>query len=375
MVFMNADSGGDPHEWVLMDDLELIDATGSAPDVHIVLEVSRSGVDPYDGAWKGTRRYYVAGPGTDPGRLEAVRLADPPGVDPASGDALRQFASWAEARYPATHRMLVVEAHGSGWRGLSPCDIQADPGCLITIPDGELGSALAGSAPLDLVVLNACLMGMWETGFALREATRYAVTSEEIGGPLLGSWHDLVPRLAAGPDGAREVCASIPPTLPGERTRANSATRSCIDLEQHGPLTAAVDDLARSSLEDGACVAALGRAVRASLAFGKPDHHDLGDLARLLASDPDASPSQREASRGVLDALGSYVVAHESSPFVGVGGSHGVCGPAGEWTGCDRSTGVAIWAPLGDSGHLLTHYLEGPWCATRWDEALAALSR
>jgi hypothetical protein len=378
MVFMNADSGGDPHEWILMDDLELMDSTPVGPSTHLVVQVSRCGRDPYDGAWTGTRRYYVDGLGADdPVRLGAVRLDDPPEpVDVSSGDSLTSFAQWAASRYPATHRMLVVQAHGSGWRGLSPCDISEDPACLITIPDGELGRALGRASaahPLDIVVLNACLMGMWETGFDLRGSARYALTSEEIGGPLLGSWHDLLPRLAAGPDDPRSVCADMTAMLEGEMTRANSATRTCVDLAHHASLTAALDGLATAASSSPSSAASLERAIRSSLAFNKPAHHDLGDLASLVEKDPDADPVLRRGASGVLAALEDYVVRHESSPFMGPGRSHGVCSGPDFWQSCERSTGVAVWAPIHETPHLVPVYLEGPWCATRWDEALSSV--
>jgi hypothetical protein len=371
---MNADSGGDPHEWILMDDLELMDSTPAGPTIHLVVQVSRCGLDPYDGAWKGTRRYYIDGlGGSDPVGLGATRLEDPSSsVDPSDGDALAGFAAWATARYPASHRMLVVEAHGSGWRGLSPCDIDEDPACLITIPDGELAEALSSIArafPLDIVVLNACLMGMWETGFALRGSTDYALTSEEIGGPILGSWHDILPRLALGPDDPRLVCAALTEMIGGERTKANSATRTCVDLSHHQDLEEAVDSLAAA-----APAGVLRHAIEASLHFAKPAHHDLGDIASRIASDEAAPERARSGAREVLTALDAYVVSHASSPYEGIGRSHGVCGGPDDWGSCDASTGVAIWAPVDPPTHLLAAYLEGPWCSTRWDEALSALA-
>jgi hypothetical protein len=271
--------------------------------------------------------------------------------------------------------MLVIQAHGSGWRGLSPCDIEDDPACLITIPDGELRSALSRIArehPLDVVALNSCLMGMWETGFALHGSVRYALTSEEIGGPLLGSWHDALPRLARGPDDPRQVCADLAATIDGERTRANVATRTCVDLQEHDALTRAVDDLAAAALDDEAALD-LARAVDRSLGFTKPAHHDLGDIAAIIQADGNAAPALRSAAGALLEAIGGYVVRHESSPFAGMGGSHGVCGAPGSRGSCERSTGVAIWAPLDETPHLVPVYLEGPWCATRWDEALSAM--
>ncbi len=380
MVFVNADSGGDPHEWIITEDLEGLDASPHPESVHVVVQASRCGWDPYDGAWKGTRRYYVTGPaGRDPASFEAaVRLEDPPGpVDPSDGQSLSDFVAWASARYPADHRMLVIEAHGSGWRGLSPADMKEDPGDLMSIHDGELGEALGTSAslaPIDVVVLDACLMGMWETGFALRGGTRYALTSEEIGGPVLGSWPDVLARLGAGPDDPEKVCASIPGMLEAEQTRANSATRTCIDLSGHGDLTTAVDALASAALADESSLLVLDRALSGTLRFTKPAHADLGDLAARIAADPGAGAGMKAAARGVLDALDAYVVAHESSPFTDVAGSHGVCGPPGLRGACARSTGVAIWAPVPPPSPLWPVYLEGPWCRTRWDEALAALA-
>lgn len=378
MVWINADSGGDTHEWILADDLELLDSVQPDPSVHLVAQVSRCGQDPYDGGWNGTRRYLFDGPGADPVGLQARRLADPAeDVELSSGRSLVDFVRWASRRFPARHRMLVIQAHGSGWQGLSPARMESDPTDLITIADGELGRALqeaSSVAPLDVLVLDACLMGMWETGWDARRGARYVVTSEEMGGPLLGSWHDLIPRLVAGPDEPRGVCASIPAMLEGERTRANAATRTCVDTRHHGTLSRAVDDLAKEALASEAGMDALEGAVQRALHFAKPAHRDLGDLARIIARDPRAPEPLGKAAMNVLGALERYVVDHASAEFTGVGTSHGVCGGDGSWGSCERSSGVAIWAPLDPPPpHMLEAYLDGPWCATSWDEVILAM--
>ncbi len=97
--------------------------------------------------------------------------------DPAS---LTGFVQWAKANYPAPHYALVIRDHGDGLGGMQEDDRSNDH---LTIP--ELDQALdsitsSGANPLDLVFMDACLMGMLEDAYQFRGQIGVYVASEDV---------------------------------------------------------------------------------------------------------------------------------------------------------------------------------------------------
>ncbi len=97
--------------------------------------------------------------------------------DPAN---LIAFVQWAKANYPAPNYALVIRDHGDGLGGMQEDDRSSDH---LTIP--ELDQALdtitsSGADPLDLVFMDACLMGMLEDAYQFRGQIGVYVASEDV---------------------------------------------------------------------------------------------------------------------------------------------------------------------------------------------------
>jgi len=90
---------------------------------------------------------------------------------------LSEFITWSRTHYPAEHYMLVLAGHGGGWKGLLPDDTNHD-----MLYMGELRSALqAGGTHFDIVAFYpACLMGMVEVGYQIRDEADIMVASQEV---------------------------------------------------------------------------------------------------------------------------------------------------------------------------------------------------
>jgi len=108
-------------------------------------------------------------------------------LDLANPDTLLAFSKWAVANYPADHFGLVLWDHGDGWRKkLAPSKPRKD-----ICYDGyasmdmlELKSALAAlkqetGVTFDLVGMDACLMGMVEVAYQIKDLCKVVVASEE----------------------------------------------------------------------------------------------------------------------------------------------------------------------------------------------------
>ncbi len=201
MVFM---AGDNDLEFAARSDLLEMVQVGSSDEVDIVVQ--------FDSRRDGTIRYHV-----HPDRLEptGAPLGDTNTGDPA---VLTEFVRWARTTYPARHNLLVIWNHGSGWEDvpgdfnwqqirsssgskilkrsmftstIRQAGIQMKKARAIALDatsrdflDNEqlkqaLAQAMAGEK-IDVLGFDACLMGMIEIGYQLREQAHYMVASQEV---------------------------------------------------------------------------------------------------------------------------------------------------------------------------------------------------
>lgn len=118
-------------------------------------------------------------------------------ADMGAPETLTDFIVWGTQNFPAPHTMLSIVDHGNGWLPQFAQE-QADVSRAISIDENgthdpgdsgndtslslkELCSALdAAGGPLDVLFLDACLMGMIETAYELRDCADYLVFSQAV---------------------------------------------------------------------------------------------------------------------------------------------------------------------------------------------------
>ncbi len=100
--------------------------------------------------------------------------------EPNMGDAeeLRDFIEFCKTEYPAEHHALILWNHGSGVRSITPSSSQSSSGSrAICIDDtdggdmlyiGEIKDVLNTDHQVDLIGMDACLMGMVEIAYEFR---------------------------------------------------------------------------------------------------------------------------------------------------------------------------------------------------------------
>ena len=194
MVYLDADNN---LEYAGNDDFLEMAGVGSSPDVNIVVQLDRTaGHDNTYGDWTGTRRFLIQKndtPATTPLEdLEEANMGHP--------DTLRDFVLWAVQNYPAQHYALSIWNHGAGWRKLIEEKLQpralasraGEEGVTLrtvafddtdndVLYMSEVQSALqATEVKLDVVGFDACLMGMVEVAYALRNVANHVVGSEWV---------------------------------------------------------------------------------------------------------------------------------------------------------------------------------------------------
>ena len=105
-------------------------------------------------------------------------------IDMGDGDTLRDFMVWATTEYPAQKKILVIWNHGSGWK-----KVAEDRGSHLTVPEIrnsiEEYREITGDPPLTLIGFDACLMGMFEIAYELKDQAEMIQGSEAYE-PLAG---------------------------------------------------------------------------------------------------------------------------------------------------------------------------------------------
>jgi len=204
MVYLDADNN---LESAGIDDFLEMATVGSSSDVNIVVQMDRTtGHDNTFGDWTGTRRFLINEDDTP----DMAPLSDLGEQNMGHPDTLRDFVVWAVENYPAEHYALSIWNHGDGWRNLIERSLMPRARAPET-PRGEetitlrtvatdaqdndvlfmkeVQDALEGAksrleergmtnVKLDVVGFDACLMGMVEVSYALRNVANYMVGSE-----------------------------------------------------------------------------------------------------------------------------------------------------------------------------------------------------
>ena len=179
---------------------------------------------------------------------------------------------------------------------------------------------------IDVLGMDACLMSMAEVAYQLRGSVDYVVGSEETE-PSEGWPYDTILRaLARRPEMTpAQLAALIVDRYVAFYADDAQVTQSACDLSRSDTLAHAVDVLGEA-LGEGFATPAVRAAVLQARAraqtYEVQDYVDLYDFCALLAAD-DGARELRAACRGVIDAVGRFVVR---AGYKGrdVAGSHGL---------------------------------------------------
>ena len=263
MVYLDGDNNLESN--AITDFLEMA-SVGSDTDVNIVVLFDR--IADYESSyddWTDTRRGIV-NPDDVPDTTWGTSLGE---LNMGHPQTLVDFVEWAMQTYPASRYALVLWDHGSGWHKgdedsllfKSVCDDDTQGDRLYM---QELRNALetieTNEQEPDLLGLDACLMGMVEVAYEIRQQASVMVASEKkepgAGWPFDTILTDLL------------VSPSMSPSQLGStivsryyQSFGNDEILSAIDLSRLDNLAARVDALAQTlrykwNSDAGACVQA-----------------------------------------------------------------------------------------------------------------------
>jgi clostripain len=187
LVFLSGDNN---LEGAAIGDMNEMERGVDTSKYNVIVQFDRSpSYDISNGNWSDTRTFYVT---PDPSVDKIIRstcIDSTSEVNMGDPNSLIDFVKKGIQNYPADNYMLVVWDHGSGWlkkenclplKGISYDETSARE---MGIANGEYAyaidsiSALLGKR-LDILANDACLMGMQEVAYEVKDNVNYLVFSE-----------------------------------------------------------------------------------------------------------------------------------------------------------------------------------------------------
>lgn len=258
MVYLDADNNLEPDG--INDFLEMAE-TGSQDGINIVVQMDRrAGYSSAYGDWKDTRRFLI-NKGTTPASTPLKDMGELNMGDPA---VLTDFVSWAMNAYPAEHYALSIWNHGDGWRksmmkidtilaskpkgpgesnvkAVASDDTDNDILFMREVQDALTSARAITGRKLDLIGFDACLMGMTEVAYALRNETSFMTASEELEPGAGWPYNTIMDRLADNPSMTPAALASLIVTSYVD-SYSDEVTMAAYDMNQLSALCKSVDD-------------------------------------------------------------------------------------------------------------------------------------
>jgi len=371
MVYMAADNNLDPYA---MDDVIEMQKIGSSASLKITVLMDR--VD--YGDWTEARRFLVNRPSAQGGKASwdlSLPTSESAGeLNMGDPKTLSDFVQWSISKYPQPNTMLVVWNHGGGWRssdggapfrklnplrvnrqrntrGIAWDDTDAD-----FLEMREVRAALEPFRPMTVIGADACLMGMMEVVYELRERGRYFIGSQDLEPGEGWAYDRWLPALASTPAlDPESLCREVVRTYT-ESYGSKPVTLSAVRLAAVPALATAVDAVACGVIEHleapggGATVGFDGLPW---FAPKTPQFVDLGAFLQRLESAMPAALAQKAAAASAALRQALVVNASHSS----LAGS-GLCiYPGGGGEDGDYRAGIIQFAR-----------------DTRWDEMLREMA-
>jgi Clostripain family/Bacterial pre-peptidase C-terminal domain len=171
MVYLDADNN---LEAAGIDDFLEMASIGSTSDVNVVVQFDRaSGYDSRFDDWTDTRRGLVRS-GDRPTKSWGTGLGE---VAMDTQNSLHNFVNWSMSNYQANNYALIIWNHGGGYTGIAQdessgnnlLELKEVSGALSNLPD-----------TIDILGTDACLMGMTEFAYQIRNNASILVASEEL---------------------------------------------------------------------------------------------------------------------------------------------------------------------------------------------------
>lgn len=337
MVYMAADNSLEEYAIENINQMEMV---GSTAQSTIIVQADRSGQHYTDGKndWVGARRYYITRD-SDASTMHSTLLESMGDQDMASPQTLVNFVNWATHEYPAEHYMLVLWDHGRGWqnRSITPMGLNRQVKAIFADESSGDEMTLTGLTQatqqiphMDIIAFDACLMGMMEVAYSVKDNADLMVASEEnVPGDGL-PYQQILSKIASSPTmtPVQVSQAVVDEYIKHASGLSGTFTESAINLASLSQVVSATDQLAQSILANiGTVRTAIRNAQQQTQHYDfdhlyYDDYKDLYDFASRV-NDQVANAQVQSAAQGVMASI-SNTVLYQGNTGGQVVNSHGI---------------------------------------------------
>ena len=293
-----------------------LERVGSTDSVDLVTQVA--GGEPYYGNYGSHIRKskYL-------GMVPTSRsISSPQETDPASPSRLTESIVRTAEEFPSKHLMVVLGGHGGAFQGLMPNTQTGDRMSLDGLKTALNAAKEALGRPIDMLVMDSCLMGSAETAHAVKDSVRYLAASEEI----VLSNNLRYDQLARGLQGA-DTEGAIEAVMEARNNKSLS-TASVVDCSRMDELVSRMKPFAMS--------------VNTVEVTEAQHYRQPKVLKRVGSSDRPSTLNDMRDLSDLADRAGDADLARFVKEEVVVRNAHA------ERQGLDDSHGLSIYAPSGE---------------------------
>ena len=247
MVYLDGDNNLEEDG---IDDFLEMAQFGSTADLDIIVQFDR--IPGYDSSyedWTTTKRFRVT---KDMTPIAANQIEDIGEANMGDPQTLIDFVTWARQSFPSDKYALVFWNHGDGWRRerirpeiKSVCTDETDSDQLYMKEVQNALSSIGGR--FDLIGFDACLMGMLEVAYEIRDYGDVMVGAEETEPAEGWPYQYIIEGLQANPSWSAESLAVA--IVDAYYFHAGEEVLSALHLNAVGDLSGAVSDLARALID------------------------------------------------------------------------------------------------------------------------------
>ncbi len=373
MVYLDADNNLEPYGIEDLNEMEGVDLAGEGINV-IVLIDRIPGHDTTNGDWRGTRLYEVEYDSLGKSNVPIVstRLASTELGLSDTGDAdelnmgnpatVTDFIDFCKSDYPAENYFLIFWNHGGGWRtrsevkqdkedflrNLAEGNITASDYLLKRDETGsesgyravcwdetdgddrlytkEVGTSIAGQG-IDVVGFDACLEGMIEVAYEIKDDASYMIASEETEGGDGWEYDVWLNNLISSSGTPLDLVDAVVDAYAYWYSGFSGATLSGVDLSKIDPLMTAFNNFSLA-LYNATINSTIQASIRSAIwnadyywgGYGHDYNVDIWDMANEIQTQYDYADTEAIAVKNAVD---NAVVAewHHSS---GHPNAHGI---------------------------------------------------
>lgn len=355
MIYLDGDN--DLEKYAINDFLE-ISSVGSTQEVNFIVQFDRiSGYDSRYDNWTNTQRFRII-KDMEPTIANAVLdWGDGFGgreVNSGNPESLASFVRWAKQNYPANNYALVLWDHGDGWRSityvaenieqqLKSRDLTSeerkslektlkelkrkiharryqksvcfDSTSFDELTLKEIKQALSNpDCFVDIIAFDACLMGMIEVAYEIRNCASYMIASEETIYTTGFPYTPIAQNIIANPDYLpMQFCEKIVQYYADYYGNYGTETLSAIDLSFCNQIFEAINNFCQKAIEIDNQWLYFHISLSQTPVFDDPDYRDMKSFFKGVFNNA-SSPELLSTVDSIILILNAMVIFNFGEP-------------------------------------------------------------